>query len=264
MPHPLSAAVEMLMHTAAQSIVMPRFRNLASAEIMEKSPGDFVTIADQESEAFLTTGLLNLPIDALVIGEEAVSADPSLLRSINDGAVWVIDPIDGTTNFSEGKSPFGIMIALLQNGERIAGWMLDPVTNRMCHAVRGGGAFINDVRVQPQCFGGQIPVGAVTTNMPLEKRADFEARAIGKIEFVDVPRCAAEQYPRLVLGENQIAIFERSHPWDHAPGALFLEEAGGVIKRTDGSAYHVGDSRTGLLAAASPALWDQAAAILFR
>ena len=78
-----------------------------------------------------------------------------------------------------------------------------------------------------------------------------------------IPRCAAEQYPRIVLGINDVALFERTLPWDHAPGALFVEQAGGRVARLDGSAYRLGDRRTGLLAAATPALWDEAAAILF-
>src|SRR3546814_1432067 len=78
-----------------------------------------------------------------------------------------------------------------------------------------------------------------------------------------IPRCAAEQYPRLVLGENDLTVFERSLPWDHAAGAIFLNEAGGKLCRKDGSPYVVGDDRRGLLGAVSPQLWDEAARILF-
>jgi len=75
--------------------------------------------------------------------------------------------------------------------------------------------------------------------------------------LVDIPRCAAEQYPRLVLGDNDVSVFERTLPWDHAAGVLFLNEAGGKAARPDGSAYRVDDyDRPGLLGAASPRLWD--------
>ena len=66
----------------------------------------------------------------------------------------------------------------------------------------------------------------------------------------------------LVLGQNDISLFERSHPWDHAPGALLLNEAGGRLARRDGTPYIIGDKRTGLLGASSPRMWDKAAAIL--
>jgi fructose-1,6-bisphosphatase/inositol monophosphatase family enzyme len=76
---------------------------------------------------------------------------------------------------------------------------------------------------------------------------------------VPIPRCAAEQYPRLVLGQNDVSIFERTLPWDHAAGILFLEEAGGKAARIDGSPYRVNDKRRGLIGAATPQLWDQLA-----
>ena len=78
--------------------------------------------------------------------------------------------------------------------------------------------------------------------------------------MVDIPRCAAEQYPRLALGVNDVSVFERTLSWDHAAGVLFLNEAGGKVARADGSAYRVDDTRKGLIAAASPALWEGLAA----
>lgn len=175
-----------------------------------------------------------------------------------------IDPIDGTGNFASGKSPFGMMIALLQDGDRSAGWLFDPVSGRMCHAARGRGAFIDGARVQARESGGALPVAALALHFLSEERANaLKARARGHFDIVPIPRCAAEQYPRLVLGTNDISLFERSLPWDHAPGALFLEEAGGVIRRNDGSDYRVGDGKSGLLGAASPRLWDLAARVLF-
>jgi fructose-1,6-bisphosphatase/inositol monophosphatase family enzyme len=78
--------------------------------------------------------------------------------------------------------------------------------------------------------------------------------------LVDIPRCAAEQWPRLALGINDISVFERTHAWDHAAGVLFLNEAGGMAARPDGSPYRVDEpERTGLLGAASPGLWEQLA-----
>jgi fructose-1,6-bisphosphatase/inositol monophosphatase family enzyme len=77
---------------------------------------------------------------------------------------------------------------------------------------------------------------------------------------VDIPRCAAEQYPRIVLGINDVSIFERTLAWDHAAGVLFVNEAGGRAARPDGSAYRVDNHlQPGLIAAASPALFEQMA-----
>ncbi len=262
--HPLDGAVSALIRQVAAEIVMPRFRNLSAADVSEKSPGDLVTIADKESEARLTEGLANILPDARIIGEEACAADPSVMDGINDGLVWLIDPIDGTSNFAEGKLPFALMIALLSNGARTAAWMFDPVSGRMCHASAGQGAFIDGKQIAARETGSLLPIAALATSfMTPEARADVEARAAGTLTVVPIPRCAGEQYPRLALGQNDISLFQRSLPWDHAPGALFLEEAGGVILRTDGSPYHVGDGGTGLIGASSRRMWDRAAELLF-
>jgi fructose-1,6-bisphosphatase/inositol monophosphatase family enzyme len=82
--------------------------------------------------------------------------------------------------------------------------------------------------------------------------------------MADIPRCAAEQYPRIVLGVNDLAVFERTLPWDHAAGALLVNEAGGRVSRPDGSPYRIGaDPGRGLLAACSPQMWEMAAKILY-
>lgn len=262
--HGLYEPVAALMRDVGATIMMPRFQALAAHEIREKSPGDLVTIVDAESEARLGEGLAALMPEAIVVGEEAAAADPSILDGLDHGVRWLIDPLDGTMNFAEGKRPFAIMIALVADGDPVAGWILDPATGRMCHAVKRGGAFVDGERVSARPTGAPLPVAAIAPYfLPPARQAEIEAKAAGRLKIVAIPRCAGEQYPRLVLGENDVTLFERSLPWDHAPGALFLTEAGGRIARTDGSPYRLWEKRAGLLAAASPALWDEAAAVLF-
>lgn len=264
MAHGLDIEVTAMMRAAAADIILPRFRSLAVHEVKEKTPGDLVTIADQESEARLTGQLAALLPGSRVIGEEAAAADPSILDGIGSGVAWVIDPLDGTMNFAEGKLPFAIMIALIADGVTQAGWILDPVSGRLCHAARTGGAFVDGERITARATGRPLPVGAIATYfLTPERRADIEARSAGRIELVAIPRCAGAQYPRLVLGENDLTLFERSHAWDHLPGALFLEEAGGRITRTDGTPYRADVPGDGLFAASTPRLWDEAARILF-
>ena len=262
--HPLSLSVEALMRDVATTIVMPRFQALAAHEIEEKSPGELVTIADKESEIRLSAGLAKLLPAATMVGEEASEKNPALLDSVNNGEVWLIDPVDGTTNFSEGKTPFALMIALLEDGDPVASWLLDPVTGRLCHAHRGKGSFVDGERVSGRETGDGCPVAAFGMHfMTPEKREHIKQRSNGHFQIVPIPRCAGEQYPRLVLGQNDISLFERTLPWDHAPGSLFLAEAGGKTARPDGEPYRPGDRQPGLLSAATPYLWDRAAEILF-
>lgn len=261
--HTLHTSVSDLIRTVAREVVLHHYQQLSAAQISEKTPGDPVTIADQESERRLSAGLATMLPHASIVGEEAVAADPALIDRVNDSTAWIIDPIDGTYNYAHGHPPFGIIIALVEGGQTVAGWLYDPLADRMCHAVRGGGAFIDGMRAHARESGEALPVAAISTFFIEEPRRSAMIRAAeGKYRLVDIPRCAAEQYPRLVLGENDLTLFERTLPWDHAAGVLFVEEAGGKAARLDGSRYLPGDRRTGMIAAASPRLWDEAAAIL--
>jgi len=259
----LDAEVQALIRNVAARIVMPRFRQLDAAHIEEKAPDELVTIADRESEEALTEGLLRLLPEARVVGEEACSIDASLLDDIGRDTVWIVDPIDGTANFAAGETPFGIMIALVADGVGQAAWLFDPVADRLCSAGRGEGAFVNGERITARSSGEAVPVAGLSTRyLPPELREEIEQRAEGKLRCVGIPRCAAEQYPRVMLGQNDLALFWRTHVWDHAPGALILQEAGGKVARFDGSPYAVTQTGKGLLAAATPQMWDEAASIL--
>ncbi len=261
----LSAAVAALMRQVAADVVMPRYRNLATHEVIEKAADDLVTIADRESEERLQEGVARLLPEARIVGEEAVAADGALLSLLGTGLNWIIDPIDGTHNFAAGRPPFGLMIALVDNGIVQQGWMLDPLSDRLCHAALGQGATINGERVTARPTGALMPVAGISLLFAdPENRVRLKARAEGRLEMADIPRCAAEQYPRIVLGVNDLAVFERTLPWDHAPGSLFVNEAGGRVARPDGAPYVIGaDPGKGLLAACSPAMWDKAAAIIY-
>lgn len=258
--HELNHSVDALLREVGAAIIMPRFRNLAGEEITEKGPGDLVTIADRESEARLAEGLAALLPGARIVGEEAAASDAAQLDDLGRGTIWVIDPLDGTSNFAEGIRPFAVMVALLHDGICEAGWILDPATGRMCHASRGRGAWIDGVRVRPPA-PRPLPVAAIALHfLSPEDRAEIERRAVGEVSLVAIPRCAGEQYARLILGENDIALFERSWPWDHLAGALMVEETGGKVARRDGTPYRAAEPGRGLIAANSIAAWDHAAA----
>jgi fructose-1,6-bisphosphatase/inositol monophosphatase family enzyme len=260
----LAQSVADLMRQVAAEEIMPRYRNLAAHEIEEKSAGEQVTIADKESELRLNEGLTVILPDAGLVGEEACAADPTLLEQLGSGLNWLIDPIDGTHNFAAGKPPFGIMVALVDGGETIESWMLDPLTGRLCHAELGKGATIDGEPVTARESGAALPVAGLSLLFadPV-KRENLKQRAEGRLQMVDIPRCAAEQYPRIVLGQNDVALFERTLAWDHAPGTLFVNEAGGLVARPDGSPYRPDQDQKGMLAAASPAMWEKAAKILY-
>jgi fructose-1,6-bisphosphatase/inositol monophosphatase family enzyme len=254
----LDAEIRDLMRFAAQRSMLPRFRQLAAHEVELKGEDDPVTIVDREIEDFLTEALTRLAPGVAVVGEEAVHADKSALDHLA-GQCWIIDPLDGTANFAEGREPFGIIAALADAGHAVAGWMYDPIKDRFCHARAGEGAFVNGERIAARTTGRQPPVSAVSRIfLSPEESALVDAKLAAHYTLVDIPRCAAEQYPRLALGENDVSSFKRTLAWDHAAGVLWLNEAGGKAARLDGRAYRVDQhDEPGLVGASSPAIWDE-------
>ncbi|MXO73721.1 inositol monophosphatase [Altererythrobacter aerius] len=261
----LDAELRALFRFVSERTILPRWKRLAASEIEEKAQDDLVTIADRETEAFLTEALTRLAPDVPVVGEEAAHADPAVLAALS-GACWIVDPIDGTHNYAHGRAPFGIMVALADGGEAVAGWIYDPLNNRLCSARRGEGAFVDGERIAARATGEDPPVAAISTIfLDAARREAVNAHVAPHFRVVETPRCAAEQYPRLALGQNDVSFFERTLAWDHAAGALWLNEAGGRVARPDGSAYRVDEpDRTGMIGAASPALWDRLAGLYAR
>lgn len=254
----LDEAVLAIMRKAADEAILPRYQQLALHEIEEKATSDFVTVADRDAELILAEGLAALIPDAKIVGEEAAHADPSIMTRLNQFC-WIIDPVDGTYNFAHGRPPFGIIVALADGGEAQAGWIYDVLSGRFCHCHRGHGSFIDGERVRARATGEMPPVAAISLAFMDEvRRKAITTHVAPHYRLVDIPLCAAEQYPRLALGQNDLSLFERTLPWDHAAGALWLNEAGGKAGRPDGTPYRVDDhARLGLVAATSPRLWQE-------
>lgn len=266
-PDDLISSVSNLLREAAETCVMPVFGK-REANSQEKSPGEWVTEADKAGEAFLEPALQSLVAGSRVVGEEAVSADTTLLDRLTDeGSVWLIDPLDGTSNFASGISPFAIMVALVRNGDTVASWILDPVEDQLSVSEKGSGSWINGERItvgqdSPELtsMNGAVlrrflPQGLAEHVSSVEKR--FAHLSLGS-------KCAGFDYPAIANGSMDFALYWRTLPWDHAPGVLFLQEAGGHVTRPDGSQYRVADhARSGLLVARNEEIWATVNSTLF-
>lgn len=257
----IDAEILALMQRTTEQAILPRFRNLAEGEIEDKGGNDPVTIADREAEMLLREGLADIDGSLAFVGEEAAHADPSILDRL-DKPCWIADPVDGTRNFAIGKPPFGIIIARAEEGLAQSGWLYDCLTGRFCAAHLGRGATLDGERVISRSTGRIPPLAAISLIfMDDERREATKRNLLPHYELADIPYCAAEQYPRLALGNNDLSIFERTLAWDHAAGVLWLNEAGGKAARPDGFPYRVDEwERKGLLGASTPALWDDLAA----
>lgn len=236
------------------------FRQLADSDVTEKAPGEVVTVADRRSEEIIDAGLRRLSPGSEVVGEEGVAADPLVLdRLAGPSEVWLVDPLDGTANFAAGRQPFAVMVARRRAGVTEAAWILDPMADRLLVARAGVGAYRDGVVARTIAEAPKLESlrGAVPTRfLPTELQARVSAGA-GRVGAV-LPgqHCAGQEYADIVDNQQHFAIFWRTLPWDHAPGALLVEAAGGVARRLDGSVYDPADGRMGLLVAANEGIWE--------
>jgi fructose-1,6-bisphosphatase/inositol monophosphatase family enzyme len=258
------AALAELLRDAARVEILPRFRNLAAGAVREKDgPLDIVTEADEAAERLIAAGLARRFPGAVVVGEEATSADPSRLRWLADAELaFVVDPIDGTSNFAAGLPLFGVMAAAIVRGEVVATAIHDPMGNDTAFALRGEGAWIetpegrrSDLRV-----ASSAPVTVMTGNvswrfLPEPQRSIVCAnlpRVGGSWDY----RCAAHEYRLVAGGHCHFLFFNRLMPWDHAPGWLLHQEAGGYSARLDGSDYTPMVTDGGLICAPDRDSWQ--------
>jgi fructose-1,6-bisphosphatase/inositol monophosphatase family enzyme len=254
---------------ASTQELLPRFRRLAVGEIMSKAsqedPTDLVTVADHAAETFLAERLRELVPGSLVVGEEAVAADVRLLERLHgDDLVWIIDPLDGTRYFAAGTGPFGPMVALVERGALLASAMHLPLADELFMAERNLGAFLNGARLATTGDVRARPRGTLFSKfMPPDMSARLHGRQASAHEQVEAPLCAAHEYGRLVRGDKEYSVYFRLMPWDHAPGALILREAGGVSRHPDGREYTPAARREPLLAARSEAEWRRVRDDLF-
>ncbi|MFY7069116.1 inositol monophosphatase family protein [Nocardiopsis changdeensis] len=253
-------AVTGILRDAAREVILPRARSLSEGEVMEKGPGELVTVVDQEAERVITARLRGL-VDAPVVGEEAVAADPSLVEALRtEPVVWLVDPLDGTRNFVEGRREYGVMAALVHGGETVAAWIVQPEWDRAYAAERGAGAWRDGTRLRRDpapTDPGRLRGSVLTRFLAPEARRHVEA-SVPRFAGVDGgAHCSAVDYPLLCEGSRDFLLFHRTLPWDHAPGALLLAEAGGVSRRPDGTPYRPdqGPDVLGLLNAADETCW---------
>ena len=236
--------VSQIIRDVARDIVMPRFRALAHHEISEKAPGDLVTIADLESEARLAIELPTLVPGSRVVGEEGFEHDNSVLAALGgDAPVWLVDPVDGTHNFAHGKACFALIVAYCHGGRTLAGWIYDPVADRMAWTAAGQGAWLDGKRVH-----AALPAAVADCEGSAGDRIRRRLDALRDEPGSVVPkrltryRCVGREYMDLAAGVLHFARYAgRLKPWDHAAGVLMHTEAGGYSRLVDsGAAYEPG------------------------
>lgn len=254
----------------AQSVVMPRFRNLPPEAIRSKGePHNLVTDADEEAERQIFARLGKLHPGAVLIGEEASERNPALLNMLVDADLaFIVDPIDGTRNYVMGLPLFGMMIAACHRGEVIASVIYDPVCRDAAIAVRGEGAWMarEDGAMTQLAVSKAAPVADMecmidSKSLP-ENLRDMANSRLSAFARNTSLHCAAHEYRMAASGHCDILLYNKLHPWDHAAGWLLHQEAGGYSAHFDGSPYKPTHRDGGLLLAPDEASWEEVRKLL--
>lgn len=262
--------LDAILREAARCEVMPRFRRLADGDIRAKqNPVDVVTEADEAAERFICAELAKAFPGAAMIGEEAVTRDPSLLSRLSDAELAVvIDPIDGTLNYASDLSLFAVMAAVVVRGETVAAVIHDPTAEDSAMALRGEGAWMSsadgtnrDLRVAPAVATRQMNGMASWQYFPEPLRSMLPGRFPAFLEVGSL-RCCGQEYRLAAAGRLQLLLYGVLNPWDHAPGVLLYSEAGGHARLLDGRLYSPTERTVGLLCAPDEASWQEIRSIL--
>jgi myo-inositol-1(or 4)-monophosphatase len=217
------------------------FGEVENLQVSVKGPGDFVSQADKKAEKIIFTELSRArPGYSFLMEEEGgITGDDPQHR-------WIIDPLDGTTNFLHGIPLFAISIALERQGQLVAGLVFNPVMDELFTAERGTGAFMNDRRLR---VAGRHDLhdSVIGTGIPHIGRGDHgrSLKQLAKLmpEVAGVRRLGAAALDLAYVAAGRMDGFweEGLHPWDVAAGAIIIREAGGYVTDETGS-HNVVDS----------------------
>lgn len=237
---------------AAGKVIARSFEHRDHLEITEKSANDYVTNVDREAERVIIEVLHKSYPDHSFVGEEGGEQ-----AGTNSDYQWVIDPIDGTTNFLRGIPHFAVSIALLHKGKLDQAVVYDPIRDELFTASRGNGAQLNDRRLRTSARK-DLDGALLATAFPFRKKAQTGPFIdVFKALFEpagDVRRAGAASLDLAYVAAGRLdGYFELGlKPWDLAAGELLVREAGGMV--TDWVGNHNHWSNGNIVATATPRL----------
>ncbi len=220
---------------AARGLVRD-FGEVEQLQVSKKGTSDFVSSADLRAERVLKVELRKARPDYGFLVEEAGAEEGR-----DPGQRWIVDPLDGTTNFLHGIPHFAISIGLEREGEIIAGVVYHPVADEMYHAEKGAGAFLNERRLRVSARR-RLEDAVTATGIPHRGRGDH-AVFLRQMEAVMARTAGVRRFGAAALDLAYVAAgrfdgFWETHlsAWDMAAGILLVREAGGYVSEIDGGA----------------------------
>jgi myo-inositol-1(or 4)-monophosphatase len=210
--------------------------------ISYKGEVDLVTQADRQSEDAIVSRLRRYFPKHSIVAEEGTG------QVGDSGHRWIVDPLDGTTNFAHGYPCFAVSIGLEEAGELLVGVIYQPITKELFTAARGEGAYLNERRIEVSRID-HLSTSLLATGFPSAKRArnpnihfywNFTLRSHG----VRRDGSAALDLASVACGRFDAFWEFGLQPWDTAAGVLLVREAGGMVTSFSGQPYRTGDYET--------------------
>lgn len=241
----------------AARVLARDFGEVEQLQVSQKGPGDFVTAADRRAEKIILEELRRQRPAFAVLAEES-GADGEA------GARWIVDPLDGTSNFLHGLPHFAISIALEMNGELVAGCILDPVKQELFTAERGQGAWMNGRRMRVSARR-ELDHAMIGCGIPVLAWEGRERGFAAQLDRVSAKVAGIRRYGAAALDLAYIAAGRLDgfwefglKPWDVAAGIVLVREAGGKLGTLEGG----GLMERGTLVAANPEIYPRLHALL--
>ena len=218
----ISANLRIMIKAAekASKILIRDFGEIEKLQVSIKGPADFVSSSDKKSEKTIIQELLKSKKKYSFLTEES-----GKITSSDTNNIWIIDPIDGTTNYLHGIPHFAISIALKSNNEIIAGVVFDPIKNEIFYAEKNNGAYFNNQRIRVS-KKKKVEHCLFATGGRKEVKNSLNVRKSGSAAL-DMAYVAAGRYDGYF--QNNL------HLWDIAAGIILIKEAGGKINKIDSS-----------------------------
>ena len=216
----------------ASKVIIRDFGELENLQVSKKGPKDFVTKTDKKVEKVLIEELSKSKKNFSFITEES----GKILKE-NKESFWIIDPIDGTSNFLHGIPHFAISVALQINNEILIGLIFDPIKNEMFYAEKNSGSFINNNRVRVSSKNNLEECLFATNNTGVKSiHPKLNLRSTG---------CAALDLAYVGCGRLDGYFHNNINLWDIAAGKIIVEEAGGRVNNIDNFSINKIDIRAG-------------------
>ncbi|WP_198158418.1 inositol monophosphatase family protein [Enterovibrio coralii] len=229
--------VENVVRDTAKTSIMSRFSSLKTAalNVQHKDDQSLVTLADKEAERVITEKLIEKWPSIPVLSEELSLEEQEQVLSDNSDALWILDPLDGTSNFTAGIPYFCTSLALIINGQVVMGLVYDPCRDEAFFAAKGSGAFINNHAIEEWQETAELSqtmalidfkrlspplASGIAASPPYRSQRSFGASALDWC-WIASNRC-------------QIYLHGSQKLWDYAAGSLILAESGGVSSTFQG------------------------------